>query len=148
MNWFTSRETKEKKRNFMHLFALAHSDGYMDENERQMLIKMGQKWGLSTKDMSEAINNPQAIEHLKPKNLDSGVKQMIDLVEMMLVDGQISEREYQYLIKVAPEYQIPEHAAQKVVDKITHELIEVRKHNHLMRSDVLIHEIKQMVNVL
>ncbi|MCF8262459.1 MAG: TerB family tellurite resistance protein [Melioribacteraceae bacterium] len=147
MGLFGSNKNKQQKMRFFHMFALASADGKIDEAERQMILNMGTKWGMSGEEMSQIINNPSSVEMTPPRNLEEGVLQMVELVDLMIADGKITEEEYEYLFRISPQLHIPSSAAELVLNKIIDESIRVKQHQYLPRHDMLLNEIKNLIQM-
>ena len=129
------------------MFMLASSDGRIDEGERKMLLDMGQRCGLSGTDMSQIINNPASVDMAAPKNLEEGLKQLIELVDLMICDNEISEKEYNYLLKILPELHVPPNASEQVLNMVIDEAIKVHQQQHLLRNDVLLDQIYKVIEM-
>jgi len=94
MGFFESKSTKEKKSHFRNLVLMAFADGQFQEGEQQLLASIGGRMGLSPAEVSEVLSKPQKIKLRVPSDRSEKISQMVDLVGMMMVDGNIDQKEY------------------------------------------------------
>ena len=146
MGLFSSRKDKEKRLRFFNLYRIALADGILEEHERQMLIKLGQYWGLEGEEMSEIINHPETVKMSPPNNIQEGILQLMELIELMISDGEIADEEYQLVLRIAPDLLIPQGYEQPVVNKLIDEMIAVKQHRSLQRNDIIVNDVLQIIN--
>jgi tellurite resistance protein len=75
------------------MFAVALSDGKLDEAESKVLADLAVRLGMSTKDFTDVINNPSAYLKYRPSSLAEKKIWLNALIAMMLVDGEMDESE-------------------------------------------------------
>ena len=98
---FESGEMKEHKGAFRNLVMIARADGLISEEELKMLQRMAKRLNLTTDQMTEIIDNPSAYPMQPPIGMQDRKERLIDLVRMMMVDGEIDSREMVALHKCA-----------------------------------------------
>jgi len=94
MGFFESKSTKEKKSHFKNLVMMAFADGQLAEGEQQFLASVGARMGLSPAEVSEVLSKPEKVKLRVPSSQEEKISQMIDLVGMMMIDGNIDRKEY------------------------------------------------------
>jgi tellurite resistance protein len=90
---FRSKSKKEKYGHVQALVALALADGNISEHEKAIIAKICIREGLSMKDLQKAIESVDPKKHTFPKDDDKKVRYLIDMVLLMMVDGNIDEDE-------------------------------------------------------
>jgi tellurite resistance protein len=93
--------TEIKLEHFKNLVAIAAADGYMDAREREFLADRAEEIGLSAEKVQEIIEEANALEFIVPMNKFDREDQLSDAVFMSVIDGDISEREYQLCLSIA-----------------------------------------------
>ncbi len=86
---------------FKNLVAVAAADGYMDAREREFLADRAEEIGLSSDKVQEIIDEANALEFMIPINQIDREDQLSDAVFMSVIDGDISEREYELCLSIA-----------------------------------------------
>ena len=96
-----SQSQKEKETAVKNLIAVMLSDGKIDPNEMKHLGIVCRRHGMSEKQLKEILKKPQSIKFTVPKEPNARMQQLIDMVWMMLADGQIDQREMDMCIALA-----------------------------------------------
>lgn len=92
---FESFDKKKRKSHFKNLLAVAMVDGNLDNVEFEYIMQLADKCYMSRDEIQRVIDFPQAISFHPPKTDRERFDQMYDLVTVMLVDGNIDDREMQ-----------------------------------------------------
>jgi len=88
-------DTRQKKLAFFqNLILLATADGTLDDKESTFLIELGNKLGLSPQDAMPIADNLGVLTFVIPEEGLQRTLELQTLVQMMLQDGQIHDREY------------------------------------------------------
>lgn len=90
---YESGEMKEHKGAFRNLVMIARADGQISESERNILNKMATYLGLSEEQVQDILNNPETYPMNPPASLEDRRERMVDLVRMVMADGEIDIRE-------------------------------------------------------
>jgi uncharacterized tellurite resistance protein B-like protein len=98
---YESGERKVDRSHFRNLVMIAKADGPMGIEEKNLLEKIGAHIGLSTEQIQGIIKNPKQFSSNTPYNREERFEQMINLVQMAQIDGNISEKEMHVLERVA-----------------------------------------------
>jgi len=90
---FESGEKKSNKGHFRNLIMIARADGVVDEEEKELLLRMGKKIGLSPSQIEEITENPDKYPLYPPINKEDRYERLIGLVEMLAADLAIADEE-------------------------------------------------------
>jgi len=93
MGWFDTRGSKERKAAFRNAVAVALADGVLDAAEMEALALVAQRLKLSKSEMKAVLNAPEKVKFVAPRDPEEGMKQLVDIIIVMMADGVIDERE-------------------------------------------------------
>ncbi len=119
MGFFESKSTKEKKSHFRNLVLMAFADGRLEQGERELLARLGAQMGLGPNDVQEVLSKPQKIKVRVPSETSEKISQMIDLVGMMMVDGNIDQKEYMLCMAFAQQMGLDTGIVKTIAEKMT-----------------------------
>lgn len=87
-------ETAQKQQHFKNLLTIAFSDGVLDKGELDFLFQKSEKYYLTLSDIQGLAENAMhPPESAFEPDIDIRSERALELVEMMLVDGEAHERE-------------------------------------------------------
>ncbi|MBK6952257.1 MAG: TerB family tellurite resistance protein [Crocinitomicaceae bacterium] len=98
---YESGERKVDRSHFRNLVMIAKADGPMGIEEKNLLNKIGAHIGLSPEQIERIIKNPKQFSSNTPYNREERFEQMINLIQMAQIDGNISDKEMKVLEHVA-----------------------------------------------
>jgi uncharacterized tellurite resistance protein B-like protein len=98
---YESGERKLNRSHFRNLVMIAKADGSISPEEKKLLDKIGGHIGLSPEQVQGIMKNPQQFSSNTPYNREERFEQMINLVQMAHVNGEIGEKEMKVLERVA-----------------------------------------------
>jgi hypothetical protein len=98
---FATKKTKAHKNHIMNLVQLAKADGKISKSESGLLIKIGERNGVSAEEVFEMVDSSDDFFYKKPENDGQRFDQLYDLVEMMRIDGEVSPKELEYTTDIA-----------------------------------------------
>jgi uncharacterized membrane protein YebE (DUF533 family) len=105
MNTRTTRALLDSRQKrlyfFQNLLLVATADGYLDEQEGNFLLDIGQQLELSSEDVEPIIANYQLLTFIIPETGLERTFELQTLVLMMMEDGRIDEREYALCLEYA-----------------------------------------------
>jgi uncharacterized tellurite resistance protein B-like protein len=90
---FESYDKRKRKSHFKNLLAVALADGKMENVEFDFILHLAEKCYMSEKEVKRVIEHPDAITFLQPQTEREKFDQLYDLVTVMLIDGEISDKE-------------------------------------------------------
>lgn len=120
----------EKQIRMMHivnLMSIAYADGTITEDENNVLVKIAQDLGLTEEEFNMCIEHWKntAEEELPiavPETDDEQVAYMKHFALVMMVDGEIDEKEREFLARIADTYGYdPEKVVQMLIDDVYQE---------------------------
>jgi len=119
---FDSSEKRRRLSHIKNLMVLAASDGFIDKSEIELIFAVGFRYGLSRQELNRIIKRPKSISFKAPEYFRQRVEQLYDMVCVMMVDGEIHERELIFCkavaIKLGFEHEIIEAIVSDVIDSI------------------------------
>jgi uncharacterized tellurite resistance protein B-like protein len=120
MELFKSYDKKKRRSHFKNLFAIANADGNIDNDELDLLIRLAEKFHMSTAEVTGIIKDPSRAETVDLKTREERIEHFYDLITVMLIDGQIDKRELSMCKTFAAKlgFEEPE------IDPLTRDLIE------------------------
>ena len=93
--------TQKKLAFFQNLILVAAADGRLEEDESNLLLTMGNKLGLSVQQVMPIADNLSVLSFIIPEDGLQKTLELQTLVQMMLEDGQIHDREYVLCLEYA-----------------------------------------------
>ncbi len=91
---FESKEMKQKKACIKLLAGVMVADGRIDPKEMVLLHTIGcGKMGLGEKAIAKILKSPKGAKFSPPADMPSRLSLLVDMVMMMLIDGQIDVKE-------------------------------------------------------
>ena len=98
----TLLDTRQKRLYFFqNLLLVATADGYFDEQEGDFLLEIGNELGLSPADVEPLIDNLSILTFVIPETGIERTFELQTLVQLMMEDGSIDEREYALCLEYA-----------------------------------------------
>ncbi len=91
--FFEHQYLKFKKQHLKNLTAIAYADGVLHKSEKALLYKIGEKYGLKGWQIAKIIENQKGFKLDIPENNSKKLDVLCDLIEMMLADEVIAEKE-------------------------------------------------------
>ena len=95
-------DTRQKKLAFFqNLILVAAADKRLEEDESELLLTLGNRLGLSPQDVMPIADNLSVLSFIIPQDGLQKTLELQTLVQMMLQDGQIHDREYVLCLEYA-----------------------------------------------
>ncbi len=94
-------DKKIKLEHFANLVAVAYSDGYLEEHEKQFLSERAEEYGLPADEVSNLFNMAAELKFIVPQNDEEKEEQLSDAVYMAMIDGEVHEKEYDLCLTIA-----------------------------------------------
>jgi len=89
----TGAKKKRGKAHLKNLLELAMSDGQFDDIEAEYLLSLAQRFNISENELKRLKENADTIEYNPPVNEREKFDHLHQLVRMMMMDGEIHDRE-------------------------------------------------------
>jgi uncharacterized tellurite resistance protein B-like protein len=95
-------DTQHKKLSFFqNLILLAAADGRLEKDESRFLLDIGNRLGLTPDDVMPIADNLGVLSFIIPEEGLQKTMELQTLVQMMLEDGQVHDREYTLCLEYA-----------------------------------------------
>lgn len=108
---------KEKaKKYFQNLYLVAIADGKLAIEERELLVGVAMRMGLSIRDSSEIMRNIGQTDFHIPDTPDMQMSHLSDIVKTMMIDKEIHEKEYELCLGYASKIGQSEDALQEIIE--------------------------------
>ena len=79
--------------NIKALIGIAMADGRLDDNERNLILQIADKSGISAEEVQYINENMDIVEWKPADNRDDKIQQLREMVWVMCSDGEIDENE-------------------------------------------------------
>ena len=90
---FESGDKQKSKSHFKNLLSVAFADGILDRVELDYIFKISGKFYITKDELEELIQHPEQVRFIPPTDKSDRVRQMYNLVYMMMIDGEIDPNE-------------------------------------------------------
>lgn len=98
---FETGERKQDRSHFRNMVLIAKADGVISEEEISLLNKIGQKISLSDEQIEAILKSPEKLAINPPASRVERFEQIVELIQMVQVDGKVDDREMKVLSRVA-----------------------------------------------
>jgi uncharacterized tellurite resistance protein B-like protein len=94
--------TRQKKLAFFqNLILVAAADKVLDNNESELLLNIGNRLGLAPNEVMPIVDNLRVLTFIIPEEGLQKTMELQTLVQMMMQDGEIHDREYALCMEYA-----------------------------------------------
>lgn len=125
MGWLDSREHKGNRAQLANLVVVMLSDGRIDDREIELLFEISQRMGVSPQELEELLREPPK-EIIVPTNATTRRDQLLQVINMMLADGRIDQREMAACEEIAAAYGFDRAIVGTIVQSLIHSLRSTR----------------------
>lgn len=95
-------DTQQKKLAFFqNIILVAAADKFLDTNESNLLLLIGNRLGLSPEDVAPIVDNMGVLSFIIPEDGLQKTLELQTLVQMMMQDGDVHEKEYNLCLDYA-----------------------------------------------
>jgi uncharacterized tellurite resistance protein B-like protein len=101
---FETKKTKIQKSHLKNLISLAKADGKISSAEMELIEKAAAKLGFKDTEIQSLIEDSKNTKITLPSNDSQRFDQLFELVQMMAVDGEISDEEMDFCILMAEKF--------------------------------------------
>jgi uncharacterized tellurite resistance protein B-like protein len=91
------------REHFIHLIQISKADGTISNDEYEVLHKEGKLFGLTDPEIDELIKSEKDNNYNPPYSLNEKFDHLFSIVEMVLVDEEVTEREMKMLRRFSHE---------------------------------------------
>ena len=104
IGFFEHQYLSFKKTHLKNLISLAKVDGHLHEDEKNLLRKVGEKYGLRQKQIQQLIDSEEKFDLNIPESHDQKMNQLYDLVLMVYADGVVDKNEVHFCKQIVNQY--------------------------------------------
>jgi uncharacterized tellurite resistance protein B-like protein len=101
LDLFTGRKKKLAKGHIRNLIEVAYSDGEFDTLEVDYLLSLAGRFKISEAELKSIKDNPESIDYEAPHRDQQRFEHLYQLVNMMMMDGVIHDKELEICKKYA-----------------------------------------------
>lgn len=98
---FENGERSQDKAHFRNLVMIAKADGIIDDAENNLLDEIGSKLGLTAEQIKDIEKHPENYSIQPPSDRVERFEQIVELIQMVQIDGKVDDREMKVLEKIA-----------------------------------------------
>lgn len=107
---------------FRNIYKIAIADGYLVREEKEMLLEMGQKMGVSRSQARDIMQKINYLDFIIPEDSQEQLEHLEYIIQMMMIDNEIHDREYELCYAFAKKIGKNEVILQKMIDKVSHNM--------------------------
>jgi hypothetical protein len=86
---------------FQNLILIAAADKVLEEEESRLLLSIGNRLGLNSEEVMPLVDNLGVLSFIIPKDGMQKTLELQTLVQMMMQDGQVHDKEYSLCLDYA-----------------------------------------------
>lgn len=109
-------DKERAKKYFQNLFLVAIADGKLATEERELLVGVAIRMGLSIRDSSSIMRNIKQEEFHIPDTPEQQMLHLSDIVKVMMIDKEIHEKEYELCLGYALKIGQTEDSLQEIIE--------------------------------
>jgi uncharacterized tellurite resistance protein B-like protein len=113
-------ERKKRESHIRNLLEIALADGSFDEEELLVVSKIAANYDISDDEIQHIRENPDLVDFTPPSSMKARLLQMYDLVELMLADRQIHEKELALCHEFAARLGLEKTVVEEMIDLLSH----------------------------
>ncbi len=104
---------------FTNLYLVALADGQIVEKEEALLQKIADKMGIMKSEVEAIKSGSNEMNFQVPTDKKRRLEHLEALIEVMLIDGEIHEKEYQLCLQYADRSGCDQLALNMLIEKVT-----------------------------
>lgn len=122
MTTFFEHQRSSYKRNYLrNLIALASSDGFLDDEEKTLIVKIGLKRGLKEWQINELIEETDTLRDVfLPESMNNRMNMLYDLMQIIYADNEVSQREMDFMTGIIQAFQLPAQVVDHLIQLFGH----------------------------
>lgn len=137
---FESFDKKKRKSHFKNLLVVAMVDGKLDNKEFDFIMNLARNCYMSQDEVQRVIDYPEQISFYASKTNAERFDQIYDLVTVMLINGEIDERERSlckvFAMKLGFRTTIVDKLIQNIIDKAVVGLAKDVALNQVLKEEI------------
>jgi uncharacterized membrane protein YebE (DUF533 family) len=118
IGFFEHQFLSYKKNHIKNLLALAKADGFVHEKEIAVIQKIGKKYGLKERQVSQLIDSNEKFVLNVPNNHPDKMNLLYDLILVVLADGVIAKNEIAFCEDVVKKFGMKKDVIKWLLDEV------------------------------
>lgn len=99
-------EQKKRESHIKNLLEMAIADGNLDSEEFELVTQIASRFNMTIDEVTAIRNQPSEITFIPPSSFKAKALQLYDLVQIMLADREIHEKELKLCYQLAAKLQL------------------------------------------
>lgn len=116
IGFFEHQYLSYKKKHLRNLVALANIDGHLHKDERALIYRLGEKYGLKERQVTRIIENDKEQVLYVPERDEEKMDQLFDLLQMVYADGVVDDNEVDFCKEVVSKFGYKETLVDKLIE--------------------------------
>ncbi|MBS1556629.1 MAG: TerB family tellurite resistance protein [Bacteroidota bacterium] len=104
IGFFENQYLSYKKDHIKNLMALAKADGHVHEKEKNVILKIGKRYGLKDWQVKAIMESDEKFKINVPNNHYDKMNVLYDLMLIVFADGVIEKKEIEFCENVATQF--------------------------------------------
>ena len=122
MGLFKSQAEKERLSHVKTLLALALADGKLEKDEIAVIASVASRENIDVKEVEKMLEGKDNVKFVVPETDEAKIQQLKDMVIMMMIDGEINEKELDLCRATADYYGYREEVIEFLVKQVLEEI--------------------------
>jgi uncharacterized tellurite resistance protein B-like protein len=118
IGFFENQYLSYKKDHIKNLLALAKADGTVHDKERDVIFKIGKRYGLKERQVKEIIESPEKFKINVPNNHHDKMNVLYDLMLIVFADGVIKKKEVEFCEDVAKQFSLKKEVVKWLLSEV------------------------------
>jgi uncharacterized membrane protein YebE (DUF533 family) len=118
IGFFEHQLLSYKKNHIKNLLALAKSDGFVHEKEPAVIQKIGKRYGLKERQVTELITSDEVFAVNVPNNVHDKINLLYDLIMVVLADGVIKKNEIDFCEDVVKKFGMKKEIVKWMIEEV------------------------------
>ena len=116
IGFFEYQYLSYKKKHVRNLLALANVDGHLHDDEKALLFKLGEKYGLKERQITNILKSQKENELYIPDSDDEKMDQLYDILLMIYADGVVDDNEVDFCKDMVAKFGYKESLVDKLLE--------------------------------
>jgi len=122
------------KQHFKNLLSIAFADGILDKNELEFLFKKSDKFFITSEDIAGLVENSMHIKPILISDKKERAEKMLDLIQMMLIDGESTDVERRLCMSFGVSLGYPPEKMDEIIDTTSNMLDDGRSEFQVLET--------------
>jgi uncharacterized membrane protein YebE (DUF533 family) len=118
IGFFEHQLLSYKKNHIKNLLSLAKADGFVHEEEKAVVMKIGRKYGLKERQIIELMESDEKFTLNVPDNHRDKMNLLYDLMLIVLADGIVDKNEISFVEDVVKEFGMKKEIVKWLIDEV------------------------------